>query len=206
MNSEEKTPETEAQQPGAGNEVQQATAAAGDPPSTDKDQIPSEEKAESKEKKHRKKKKDPLQEELDKQKEENSQLQERLLRISAEYDNFRKRSTKEKDGIYAEGVAGTVTQFIDVLDNLERALAASETEDDFTKGIAMVVTQFKAALEKLGVTEVDPAGGSFDPNLHNAVMHIEDDELGEGAIVDVFQKGYVMGDRVIRYAMVKVAN
>ena len=140
------------------------------------------------------------------QKEETSQLQERLLRISAEYDNFRKRSTKEKDGIYAEGVAGTVTQFIDVLDNLERALAASETEDDFTKGIAMVVTQFKAALEKLGVTEVDPAGGSFDPNLHNAVMHIEDDELGEGAIVDVFQKGYVMGDRVIRYAMVKVAN
>ena len=206
MNSEEKTPETEAQQPGADNEVQQATAAAGDPPSTDKNQIPSEEKAESKEKKHRKKKKDPLQEELDKQKEENSQLQERLLRISAEYDNFRKRSTKEKDGIYAEGVAGTVTQFIDVLDNLERALNQPTADEAYKKGVEMTMTGLVEIMQKLGVTAFGEAGDAFDPSRHNAVMHIEDDSLDENVIAEVFQKGFLIEDKVVRFAMVKVAN
>lgn len=132
---------------------------------------------------------------------------EKYLRMLAEYDNFRRRTAKEKDGIYADAMADTVKAILPVIDNLERAAAGvpeGEAESAFAKGVAMTLKSAVDTLAKLGVTEIETA--TFDPNLHNAVMHVEDETLPEGAIVEVFQKGYKKDDRVIRYAMVKVAN
>ena len=132
---------------------------------------------------------------------------EKDLRMLAEYDNFRRRTAKEKDGIYADAMADTVKAILPVIDNLERAAAGvpeGEAESAFAKGVAMTLKSAVDTLAKLGVTEIETV--TFDPNVHNAVMHVEDDTLPEGAIVEVFQKGYQKDDRVIRYAMVKVAN
>ena len=132
---------------------------------------------------------------------------EKYLRMLAEYDNFRRRTAKEKDGIYADAMADTVKAILPVIDNLERAAAGvpeGEAESAFAKGVAMTLKSAVDTLAKLGVTEIEIA--TFDPNVHNAVMHVEDETLPEGAIVEVFQKGYKKDDRVIRYAMVKVAN
>ena len=137
--------------------------------------------------------------------EKNNELADRLLRLTAEFDNFRKRTQKEKENLYKDAQAATIGSFLEVLDNLERAAQVGDG-DDLSKGVDMVITQFKAVLEKMGVTEVNPQGQPFDPELHNAVSHIEDENVGENIVVNVFQKGYVMGDRVIRFAMVQVAN
>ena len=128
---------------------------------------------------------------------------DKYLRMMAEYDNFRKRSAKEKEGIYADAYSDCIKQLLPVLDNLERAEACDQLEG-LKKGVEMTLKEFRAALEKLGITEVET--DRFDPNLHNAVMHVEDDSLGESAIVEVFQKGYQKDGKIIRYAMVKVAN
>jgi len=144
--------------------------------------------------------------ELDKLKAENAELSDRLLRNMAEFDNFRKRSAKEKDAIYPEAVANTVSKLLIVADTLEMAVAAPCTDAEYKKGIEKIHTAFIDGLGKLGVTEMAALGEQFDPEKHNAVMHIEDENVEEGKIVEVFQKGYVMGDRVVRYAMVKVAN
>ena len=125
------------------------------------------------------------------------------LRVAAEYDNFRKRSVKEKEGIYADAYADCIGAILPVIDNLERALQDAEG-DKVVEGVRMTMNQFADSLQKLGVEVIETA--SFDPNYHNAVMHVEDEAYGEGEIVDVFQKGYKKGDKVIRYAMVKVAN
>ena len=132
---------------------------------------------------------------------------EKYLRMLAEYDNFRRRTAKEKDGIYADAMADTVKAILPVIDNLERAAAGvpeGEAESAFAKGVAMTLKSAVDTLARLGVTEIETE--TFDPNVHNAVMHVEDETLPEGAVVEVFQKGYKKDDRVIRYAMVKVAN
>ena len=128
---------------------------------------------------------------------------DKYLRVLAEYDNFRKRSLKERDSIYSEAYADAVTNLLPVIDNIER-ITTLECEKSFLDGLNLIVSGIHQTLEKMGVKEIETK--SFDPNLHNAVMHIDDEAYGEGEIVEVFQKGYILGERVIRYAMVKVAN
>lgn len=144
--------------------------------------------------------------------EENKKLQEeldntkdRLLRLTAEYDNYRKRTSKEKEGIYSDAYVDVLKEIIPVLDNLERAIAADGSIEDLKKGIEMTIKGCKDAFAKLGVEEID-ASGEFDPNLHNAVMHVEDENLGKNIVAEVFQKGYKKDDKIIRHTMVKVAN
>ena len=131
---------------------------------------------------------------------------DRYLRLMAEYDNFRKRSQKEKENLYGDIKANAVKEFLPVYDNLERALAAETADEAYRKGVEMIMAQFGKTLEKLGVTEIKCLGEKFDPQFHNAVMHVDDEEKGENEIVEVFQKGFMLGDKVIRFAMVKVAN
>jgi len=131
---------------------------------------------------------------------------EKYLRLMAEYDNFRKRSRAERDALYADIKADTVAKFLPVFDNLERALKQETADEAYRKGVEMIMNQFNATLEKLGAAKMECEGQKFDPELHNAVMHVEDESLGENEIVEVFQKGFTMGDKVIRFAMVKVAN
>lgn len=130
---------------------------------------------------------------------------DRILKITAEYDNYRKRTVKEKEGIYTDACEDVLKNMFPVLDNLERAAAADGSIEDIKKGIEMVIRQFKSSLEKLSVEEI-PTKDGFDPNLHNAVMHVEDESYGEKEIVEVFQKGYIRGNKVLRHSMVKVAN
>ena len=146
------------------------------------------------------------------QEEENKKLREeldttkdRLLRLTAEYDNYRKRTIKEKEGIYSDAYIDVLKEIIPILDNLERAIAADGNIDDLKKGIEMTIKGCKDSFVKLGVEEID-ATGEFDPNLHNAVMHIEDENLGKNVVAEVFQKGYKKDDKIIRHTMVKVAN
>ncbi len=126
--------------------------------------------------------------------------------LAAEYDNFRRRSAKEKTDAYSSAKADAALAFLPVFDNLQRALAAPCTDEAYAKGVEMTMTQLRQVLEKLGITEIDALNQPFDPNLHNAVMHVDDDSVGESTVVEVFQSGFKMGDKVIRFAMVKVAN
>lgn len=132
--------------------------------------------------------------------------QDKYMRLAAEYDNFRKRSQKEREALYADIKADTLIKFLPVYDNLERALKQETTDEAYRKGVEMIMDQFKATMEKLGVTEIESEGQKFDPEKHNAVMHIEDESFGENEIAEVFQKGFKIGEKVIRFAMVKVAN
>ena len=134
-------------------------------------------------------------------------VKDQFVRLTAEYDNYRKRTTKEKDGIYQDAKADTIRAFLDVYDNLERA-AATEGDDDspHKKGLVMIFHQYQEILKKLGVTEMEALGQPFDPEKHNAVMHIDDENLGENVVAQVFQAGFSMGDKVIRHAIVQVAN
>lgn len=133
--------------------------------------------------------------------------QNRYLRLMAEYDNFRKRSAREKDGIYTDAKADTFTSLLPVLDNFDRAFENEDASpEDFRKGVEMTRDQVLAIFEKAGVEAYGEAGEPFDPNIHNAVSHIEDPEQGENVLAQVFQKGYKLGDKVLRHAMVVVAN
>jgi len=136
---------------------------------------------------------------------ENDALKDRLARTVAEYDNFRKRTAKEKEGIYTDACEDILKEMLPVLDNLERAISVEGTVDDLKKGVEMTIKQFKNALEKLNVEEI-PTEGEFNPHVHNAVMHIDDDQYENNQVVEVFQKGYKRGDKVLRHSMVKVAN
>lgn len=140
---------------------------------------------------------------LEKKEAELAEQREQYLRVLAEYDNFRKRSRAEHDSTYSDAYADAINALLPVLDNIERAASFTDGEK-VLEGVKMIAKAFADALEKMGVTEIETA--SFDPNFHNAVMHVEDESLGEGEIVEVFQKGYKKGDKVIRHAMVKVAN
>ena len=132
---------------------------------------------------------------------------DKFMRLAAEYDNFRKRSSREREGVYAEATIDAVKELLPVLDNLERALAQENASaEDLGKGLKMTLDQFAKAFEKLGVEPFGTRGEEFDPQIHNAVMQAEDEELGENKIAQVFAKGYKIGDRVIRHAMVQVAK
>ena len=134
-------------------------------------------------------------------------VKDQFVRLTAEYDNYRKRTAKEKDNIYQDAKADTVKAFLAVYDNLERAANSAGGEDSpHKKGLEMIFTQYKEILKGLGVEEIEAHGKEFDPELHNAVMHIDDESLGENIVAQVFQAGFKMGDKVIRHSIVQVAN
>ena len=136
-----------------------------------------------------------------------SEQQDKYLRLAAEYDNYRKRTAKEKEALYANAKIDTVTAMLPVYDNLERGLAQYGEEDSpHRKGLEMIFTQFKESLAKLGVATIDAVGKPFDPEKHNAVMHVDDEAAGENTVVEVLQQGFALGSRVLRFAIVKVAN
>lgn len=129
------------------------------------------------------------------------------LRLAAEYDNFRKRSQREREQAYTDAVSRAVTALLPTYDNLERALKAETADTEYKKGVELTMTQLTESLKGINVTVIDAAAGTaFDPNFHNAVMHVEDESLGENVIAETFQQGFQIGDKVIRHAMVKVAN
>ena len=145
--------------------------------------------------------------ELEKANAETQKAREQLVRLAAEYENFRKRSEREKQAIHADATAGAVSELLTVADNLERALAQKDCSvEDLRRGVEMVMNQLQAAFRKLDVEEMGQVGDPFDPNIHNAISHIEDESVEENTIVQVFEKGYRIGDKVIRHAMVQVAN
>ncbi len=131
---------------------------------------------------------------------------DKYLRLAAEYDNYRKRTVKEKEMLYGDSTAAAVAAFLGVYDNLERAMATPCADEGYKKGVELIFTEFCNTLTKLKVEILDPAGETFDPNFHNAVMHEESEAFGENTVSEVFQKGAKLGDRVVRPAMVKVAN
>ena len=133
--------------------------------------------------------------------------QDKYLRLAAEYDNYRKRTAKEKESLYTDAKIDTVNALLGVYDNLERGIAQyGDEESPHRKGLEMVFNQFKESLKKLGVETMDAVGQPFDPEKHNAVMHIEDESYGENTVVEVLQQGFTLGDKVLRFAIVKVAN
>ena len=147
------------------------------------------------------------QSEVEKLKADMAQLSDVKLRLAAEYDNFRKRSQREKDAIYSDATASTVTSLLPVIDNVERALAAENASaEDMRKGVEMISTQALQVFEKLGVTSFGAAGDAFDPNIHHCVGTVDAEGVESGTIALVLQKGYKLGDKVIRPAMVQVAN
>ncbi len=134
-------------------------------------------------------------------------VKDQFTRLTAEYDNYRKRTTKEKDSIYQDAVADTVRAFLAVYDNLERAVKTDADPDSpHRKGLEMIFTQYKDILSKLGVTEIEALGTTFDPEKMNAVMHVEDEAFGENEVSQVFQAGFMLGEKVLRFAIVQVAN
>ena len=167
-----------------------------------------EKPAEEKKSRHKEKKEsEKLKEELEKAKADLAALNDRYLRLRAEYDNVRKRTEREKAAIYDDATSLAVTEILPVADNLERALQLEECSvEDLRKGVEMVQTQLHTSLTKLKITAVGEVGEAFDPNLHNAVSHIEDETLGENVISAVYQKGYKRNEKVVRPAMVQVAN
>ena len=133
-------------------------------------------------------------------------LNDRYLRMAAEYDNFRKRSQREREQAYTDAVSRAVTALLPTYDNLERALKAETADTEYKKGVEMTMTELKKIFTGLGVEAFGEKGDPFDPERHNAVMHVEDESLAENVIAEVFQTGFTLGDKVIRFAMVKVAN
>lgn len=173
----------------------------------EKNEIPSPEETAQEEAVEAAEEKDPMEQKLEEAQQTIAELNDKLLRTLAEYDNFRKRSVKEKEAIYPEAKADAVAKFIPVLDSMERAAGFECSDPEYKKGVDMIINSFQEALAAAGVEEIPAeAGTPFDPNLHNAVMHVENEEMPPNTIAQVFQKGYRMGDRVIRYSMVQVAN
>lgn len=152
----------------------------------------------------KKEKKEPS--ELEKAQQAQAQEHDQYLRLAAEYDNFRKRSQREKDAIYRDAVADTAKKFLPVYDNLQRALKNETADEAFKKGVEMTMTELTKIMEGIGMTPFGATGDPFDPEKHNAVMHVDDETLGENTVAEVFQTGFALGDKVIRFAMVKVAN
>ena len=197
--NEDKKQETPAEETGTAKEETKVKEAAAEAPAAE------EKKSDKKDKKPgRKKEKDD--ERVAALESEKAALNDKFLRLAAEYENFRRRSQKEKEALYGDIKADTVTKFLPVYDNLERALRQGTEDEAYRRGVEMIMNQFCSTLEKLGVTPIECLGEKFDPALHNAVMHVDDEEKGENEIVEVFQKGFKLGDKVIRFAMVKVAN
>lgn len=154
-------------------------------------------------KKEKKSKKDA---EIEKLKEELEKKNDILLRTAAEFDNYKKRTERERAGVAEYARAGIIKKLLPIIDNIERAAGADKESPEYLKGIELIVKQFETLAGNLELTETAKAGDTFDPTLHEAVMHIEDENLGENVIAEVLQKGYKTGDTVVRHAMVKVAN
>ena len=148
----------------------------------------------------------PKETELEKAQKAQAAEHDQYLRLLSEYDNFRKRSRKEKEALYTDVKAETVEKFLPVFDDLERALANETSDEAYKKGVELIMTELRKIMTSLGVEEFGESGDAFDPNAHNAVMHIESEELGENTIAQVFQKGFRIGEKVIRHAVVQVAN
>ena len=144
--------------------------------------------------------------ELEAKEKELSECKDRHLRLAAEYDNYRKRTARERENLYTDARLATIGEFLSVYDNLERALSNPTQDEAFKKGIELTFAQLCETLQKMNVEEIYPEHEKFDPNYHNAVMHVDDEAFGEGVVVEVFQKGFKIGERVLRHAMVKVAN
>ena len=200
----EETPETQ--------KARETTAAEQTAPEAEKkeEQAAEEEKTDKKSKKKKEKTYTLTREQMEAAELAAKQLEsvkDQLVRLTAEYDNYRKRTTKEKDNIYQDAKADTIKEFLAVYDNLERAMATEGDEDSpHKKGLEMIFHQYQEILKKLGVTEIEAKGQPFDPEKHNAVMHIDDESLGENVVAQVFQAGFMLGDKVIRHAIVQVAN
>ncbi|MBE6671661.1 MAG: nucleotide exchange factor GrpE [Ruminococcaceae bacterium] len=158
-----------------------------------------------KEKKCSKKELDEMKKELDSANEKLAEQTDKYLRIVAEYDNFRKRVAKEKEGIYSDAYVDAVKELLPILDNLERAVSFADS-GNLGEGVTMTLNMMKDIFAKMGVEEIETDNKEFDPNFHNAVMHVEDEGFGENMVIETFSKGYKKGDKIIRYAMVKVAN
>lgn len=148
----------------------------------------------------------PNAEEVQKLQEGLKEKEDQYLRLLAEYDNYRKRSQKEKEELWVSAKSDTTKEFFPVYDNIERALKQETSDEAYAKGVQMIMTQLQDVLEKLGIAEIPALGQPFDPLVHNAVMHVDDETAGENEVVEVFQTGFKIGDRVVRHAMVKVAN
>lgn len=204
-NKQETAPEAEQAAPETAPPEPETQAAPEKPSEKDarraeKEAAHAEKKAEKAEKKAEKAPtKKTLEEEL-------AAERDKYLRLLAEYDNFRRRSAKERENIYTDVRCETLKKFLPVYDSLSRALAQTPAEDAARKGLEMIMTQYETALSQLGVTMIEAAGQPFDANLHNAVMHVQDESVGESIVVEEFEKGFKVGDRVLRYSMVKVAN
>lgn len=199
----EETPETQ--------KARKTTAAEQTAPEAEKkeEQAAEEEKTDKKSKKKKEKTYTLTREQMEAAELAAKQLEsvkDQFVRLTAEYDNYRKRTTKEKENVYADAKADTVKEFLGVLDNLERGLAQFAEGDPHRQGMELICRQFLAVLEKLGVTRIEAQGQPFDPQKHDAVMHVEDENVGENTVVEVLQQGYQLGDKVLRFAMVKVAN
>ena len=197
MNEENKQPQEETSQP----DPEQETKSAPEPETEEK----SEKKAKKKKEKYTFTREQVEQMEIAAKQLES--VKDQFIRQTAEYENYRKRTTKEKEGIYQDAKADTIKEFLAVYDNLERASAAGGGEDPpHKKGLDMIFQQYKEILAKLGVEEIEAQGQPFDPEWMNAVMHVENDSFGENTVAQVFQAGFRMGDKVIRHAIVQVAN
>ena len=200
----EETPETQ--------KARETTAAEQTAPEAEKkeEQAAEEEKTDKKSKKKKEKTYTLTREQMEAAELAAKQLEsvkDQFVRLTAEYDNYRKRTTKEKDNIYQDAKADTIKEFLAVYDNLERAAASEGGEDSpHKKGLEMIFTQFKDILQKQGVTEMEALGKPFDPEKMNAVMHIDDESLGENVVAQVFQAGFELNGKVIRHAIVQVAN
>ena len=200
----EETPETQ--------KARKATAAEQTAPEAEKkeEQAAEEEKTDKKSKKKKEKTYTLTREQMEAAELAAKQLEsvkDQFVRLTAEYDNYRKRTAKEKDSLYQDAKADTISAFLAVYDNLERAAASEGGEDSpHKKGLEMIFQQYKDILKKLGIEEIEAKGQPFDPEKHNAVMHIDDESLGENVVAQVFQAGFMLGDKVIRHAIVQVAN
>ena len=147
-----------------------------------------------------------LKAQLKEEKEKSDEYYEHLKRNMAEFDNFKKRISKEKDMMYNTISASVISELLPILDNFEKALNSESTDESYKNSMAMIYGQLIDALNKIGVEEIEALNTTFDPNFHEAVMHVEDENFGEKEVVEVFRKGYKIGDKIIRHAMVKVAN
>ena len=180
------------------------------PPETEAEAPETEAAVPEKERKFGRKKEAELKKKLEALKAETEKAlaaeKDKYLRLAAEYENYRRRSQKEKENVYSDGKADTVLQLLPVYDNLARALKAECTDPNFYKGVEMTMNQLLDIFAKLGVTPIEAEGQPFDPAEHNAVVHVEDEALGENTVAEEFQKGFKLNDKVIRFAMVKVAN
>ena len=147
-----------------------------------------------------------LKKQIESQKVQIDETEDRLKRVAAEFDNYKKRSSKEREGLYNSLIADIVSSFLPVIDNLEKAVEAETQDEEYKKGIELVLKQFKDVLTSKGVTEIEAVGKTFDPEIHEAVSSVQDETKGEKEIVQEYRKGYMIGNRVIRHSMVIVAN